>query len=79
MAKSLSLKNIPPSMINSLRKRAKKHRRSLQGELCTIIEETLESDKKLSMAEAIKKIKQLKVKTGAESVQIIKTNRNERS
>jgi len=48
MAVNLSIKNVPPSIVQQLRKRAQKNHRSLQGELLTILEESLEGMKKLS-------------------------------
>ena len=38
---SLSIKNVPDEMLNPLRERAQNHRRSMQGELLTILEDVV--------------------------------------
>jgi len=38
---SVSLKNVPDEIMDKLRKRAKRHHRSLQGELMAILEEAV--------------------------------------
>ncbi|MBM3939803.1 MAG: Arc family DNA-binding protein [SAR202 cluster bacterium] len=44
MAANLSIKNIPDDLLERLRERAKRNHRSLQGELMSIIEETVARD-----------------------------------
>ena len=46
MGVSLSIKNVPEDWVERLRQRADRHYRSLQGELMSILESTLVSDKR---------------------------------
>ncbi|MFB6345402.1 MAG: Arc family DNA-binding protein, partial [bacterium] len=41
---SLSIKNVPEELADYLRKRAEENNRSLQGELLTILEESVEGN-----------------------------------
>ncbi|MEO6223874.1 MAG: Arc family DNA-binding protein, partial [Vicinamibacterales bacterium] len=76
---SLSIKNVPPVLAKALGERARRHHRSIQGELMHILEEALtregparvrarafDVDRLLRQAEA------LGLRTEADSVQIVR-------
>lgn len=48
MAVSLSIKNVPDAMAAALRDRAKRHHRSIQGELMAILEAAVQPKPDLS-------------------------------
>lgn len=66
MPVSLSIKNVPDDLAERLRQRAKRHHRSLQGELMAILEE---AEGRLSV---------LDLRTGDESTKWIRELRNAR-
>jgi len=63
---SVSLKNVPDEIMDKLRKRAKRHHRSLQGELMAILEEAV-GPTPLTIDQAEARIKEPGFKTGDES------------
>lgn len=76
---SLSIKNVPPVLAKALAARARRHHRSIQGELMHILDEAVrptsrvfDIDRLLRQAEA------LGLKTEANSVQIIRELRDSR-
>jgi plasmid stability protein len=76
---SLSIKDVPVSLADELRARAKRNHRSIQGELMAILEEavmprsrTFDVDRLLRQADA------LGLKTEGNSVQIIRELRDSR-
>ena len=66
MPTNVSLKNVPDDMIEKLRNRAKRHHRSLQGELIAILEEAV-GNTKLSIDQAESRLRELRFETGDES------------
>lgn len=78
MAVNLSIKAVPDSLLEKLRKRAERNHRSLQGELMTILEESLENSHALTPNEAIKRLRQIGLRTRSESTLVIRENRNRR-
>jgi plasmid stability protein len=78
MAVNLSIKSVPDSLVEKLRKRAEKNHRSLQGELMTILEQSLDNPPVLSPNEAIKRLRQIGLKTRSESTLVIREDRNRR-
>lgn len=78
MAVNLSIKAVPEILVEKLRKRAERNHRSLQGELMTILEESLNKSNTLSADEAIKQLRQIGLKTKSESTLAIREDRNRR-
>jgi plasmid stability protein len=78
MPTNLSIKAVPDTLVEKLRKRAEKNHRSLQGELMTILEESLERQRPLSMEESIRKLRQIVVTTGSDSTRTIREDRDRR-
>ena len=66
MPVNLSVKNVSDELVERLRKRAKRHCRSLQGELMVILEEAA-GPERLSLAEAEGRLSALNFKTHNDS------------
>jgi len=57
---NLSIKNVPEELARQLRERARRHHRSLQGELMAILEEAVWGDRRrLSPEEVHRRVKEL--------------------
>lgn len=78
MPVDLSIKNAPDDVVGRLRRRAERHRRSLQGELLAIIEEAVRHEGALTAAEALAEVRRLGVSTPAESSAWIRADRDRR-
>ena len=74
---NLSIKNVPEQTVARLRSRAKLHNRSLQGELMTILEEALQGGS-LTVAGVYDRVRALGVKSGPESVAMVREDRDAR-
>ena len=77
MAVNLSVKNVPDDLAERLRKRAKRHHRSLQGELMTILEEAT-GPARPSVDEAEKRLRALGFRTGDDSTAWVRELRDAR-
>lgn len=77
MGKDLSVKNVPDEIVERLRERAKRNHRSLQGELLAIIEHAA-APRKLTVEEALERIKALGLRTPSESTKWIREDRDAR-
>lgn len=78
MPLNLSIKNAPEDVVKKLRDRAKRHHRSLQGELLAIIEESVRSEERLSPDEVLEEVRRLSLHTPSESLEMIRADRNSR-
>ena len=78
MPVNLSIKAVPDTLMEKLRKRAERNHRSLQGELITILEESLERPRPLSMDESIRRLRQIGVTTASDSTRAIRDDRDSR-
>jgi len=80
MPVNLSIKNVPDELVERLRKRAKRHHRSLQGELMAILEEALYPlyPKHLTVEEAYRRVRNLGLETGDETVALVREDRDAR-
>ena len=78
MPVNLSIKNAPDDVVRRLKERAKKHHRSLQGELLAIIEEAADRSPRLTVAEAYEKIRKLGLRTPSEAAAIVRADRDAR-
>ena len=79
MPVSLSIKNVPDSIAEELRRRAARHHRSLQGELLAILEETVKKERLLTPAEFLKAVRATGLKTPAEAESLVREDRDARS
>lgn len=74
---NVSLKNVPEDMVERLRRRAKRHHRSLQGELMAIIEEAV-GPCKFSLEQAESRLSELQFETRDESTSWLRELRDAR-
>ena len=74
---NLSIKNVPEAIVEQLRIRAKRNHRSLQGELLSILEQTV-APRSLNLEEAERRLKNLAFRTGDESRHMIREDRDGR-
>ena len=78
MPVNLSIKNAPDDIVSRLRARAERNHRSLQGELLAILEEAVRKEPALSVEEALREVSRLGLKTGSESADLIRADRDAR-
>ncbi len=77
MPVNLSVKNVPDDIVESLRARAKRNHRSLQGELMCILEEATGSSDVL-LEEAERQLTALRLKTGDDATTWVRQLRDAR-
>jgi plasmid stability protein len=77
-AVSLSIKNVPQAVVERLRKRAERNRRSLQGELLDLVERAADETPLLTAREIYERAKRLNLPRGEPSVDIIRKMRDAR-
>ena len=77
MPVSFSVKNVPDEVAARLRLRAKRHHRSIQGELLAILEETATS-RRLTTEDAARKLRALSLRTPANSGRMLRQDRDAR-
>ena len=75
MPVTLSIKNVPEDLADRLRKRAKENHRSLQGELISILEAVV-VPRGLTVQELQSEVRALGLRTGSESVEMIREDRD---
>ena len=78
MPTHLSIKNVPDRLMSRLRKRAAKQHRSLQGEVLSIIESSVETPSPLTPSQVLAQVRHLGLKTPREAVSIIRKGRDAR-
>jgi plasmid stability protein len=78
MVFSLSIKNVPAGVVERLRARAARNRRSLQGELLDLIERAADELPAISVRDVHERIKKLNLPEGESSVNIIRDLRDGR-
>ena len=78
MPASLSIKNVPDAVVERLRARAARNRRSLQGELLNLIERAADELPTISARDVYERIRKLKLPTGERSADIIREMRDVR-
>ena len=74
---NVSVKNVPDEVMEKLRQRAKRHHRSVQGELLAILEEVT-GPAQLSVEQAESRLRALGLGTGDDSTAWIRELRNAR-
>jgi plasmid stability protein len=79
MPVNLSIKNVPDHVAEKVRERAARHHRSLQGELISILEETVSREKRMTPPDFLKELRALSIKTPSEAMKIIRRDRDARS
>jgi plasmid stability protein len=78
MSVDLSIMNAPEKLVDRLRKRAERHRRSLEGELLAIVEEAVRDENWLTPAELLAEVRRLGLRTPGESAEIVRADRDGR-
>lgn len=76
MAVTLRVDNVPEEVAARLEERAKKFRRSLQGELLRILEKAAAEEERLTPGQVLEKVRSLKLKTPAESATFVRQDRD---
>lgn len=78
MPVSLSIKNVPDPIAHLLRQRAARHRRSLQGELLAILEESVTGAQTMSPSQLVTRVRASGLETPLESVSFVRADRDAR-
>jgi plasmid stability protein len=78
MPASLSIKNVPDDVMERLRARAARNRRSLQGELLDLIERAADEVPTISARQVYERIRKLNLPAGENSADIIREMRDAR-
>ncbi len=76
MAVTLKVENVPEEVAARLEERARKSRRSLQGELLRILEKAAADEDRLTPGQVLEKVRSLKLKTPAESAAFVRQDRD---
>jgi plasmid stability protein len=78
MAVDLSIQNVPEDVVELLRKRAERNRRSLQGELLAIAEAAVQEDRYMTPMELLAEVRKLGLRSPSESAEIVRAMRDGR-
>ena len=78
MPVTLSIKNVPDDIVWRLKRRAKNHHRSLQGELLAILEEVLRSPQAMNSRDVPAEVGRLGVRTPRGAASMIRKDRDAR-
>ncbi len=76
MPVSFSIKNVPDDIAERLRRRAARHHRSLQGELLSILKESVAEEQTLTPMELVRRVKSMGLETPSESAAFVRTDRD---
>jgi plasmid stability protein len=78
MPVNLSIKNAPDDVVNRLKLRAERHRRSLQGELLVILEEASRTPGPLTPEDILSAVRGRKLLSPSEATAMIRADRDRR-
>jgi len=78
MPVTLSIKNAPDDVVHRLKERAKKHHRSLQGELLAIIEDAVGASPRMTSDDVLREVRRLGLRTPSEAAAMIRADRDAR-
>lgn len=78
MPVNLSIKNAPDDVVQRLKERAKRHHRSLQGELIAILEDAVRTPTPLTPEDVLAEVRRLKLSTPREATTMIREDRDHR-
>ena len=76
MPVSFSTKDVPEELAEKLRRRAGLHHRSLQGELLSILEESVAEEHTLTPTELMGRLKAMGLETPSESAAVVREDRD---
>lgn len=76
---SLTIRNIPQDVLERLKERAARNRRSMQGEILQILEfAAQEPATRLTADEVLERVRELGLQTPAEAVDMVRADRDAR-
>jgi plasmid stability protein len=78
MSVNLTIRNAPAELIDRLRRRAQRHRRSLNDELLAIIVDAVRDERALSPVDLFVAVRSLGLRTPTESTAIVRADRDGR-
>lgn len=78
MPVNISIKNAPDDLVAALKARAQRNHRSLQGEVLSILEESVHRSKRLSIDQLLAEVRKLDLRMPSDSAAIVRTMRDER-
>lgn len=78
MAVTLSIKNVPDDVAAALRQRAARHRRSLQGELLSILDDLVHGERALTVDDLMARNQARGLTTPDQSVAMLRADRDAR-
>ena len=78
MAVTLRVENVPEEIAERLEERARKSRRSLQGELLRILERAAGEEDRLTPGQVLEKVRSLNLNSPSESAAFVRQDRDAR-
>jgi antitoxin FitA len=78
MSVNLSIKNVPEALAMKLRDRAKRHHRSLQGELMALLEHSTAEEETITPQDLLARVSAMKLKTKSEAAVMVRMDRDGR-
>lgn len=78
MGVTLSVENVPEELATKLQERAKRFRRSLQGEILMILEKAAVEPARLSVREVFERVQAMGLRTPSESAALLRQDRDGR-
>jgi len=78
MTVNLSIKKVPDALAERVRRRAAAHHRSLQGELLAILEEAVAGERRITVDEARRLVRERGLETPGEAREMIRADRDAR-
>ena len=76
MPVNLSIKNVPDEIAEKLRRRAERQHRSLQGELMSILEQSVNEEPYLSPSQLLAEVRTSGLRTPDESARFLREDRD---
>ena len=76
MSVNLSIKNVPEEIAEKLRRLAQRHHRSLQGELMSILKQSVYEERYLSPSELLAEVRASDLRTPDESAAFLREDRD---
>jgi len=78
MSVNLSIKNVPEILAKKLRERAKRHHRSLQGELMALLEHSTAEEETIAPQDLLARVSTMGLKTKSEAAAMVREDRDGR-
>jgi len=78
MPVNLSIKNAPDDVVRSLKDRARRNHRSLQGEMLCILENAVRAPEMLGPGDVLAEVRRLGLRTPSEATAMVRADRDGR-